>query len=423
MRHRTFRVAVLCLWLGASPGPVGQPDFSRASATATPAANQILAEAPTAIKQRLLATYGKLPLRFEANLGQTDPSVKFLSRGQGYTLFLTPTEAVLSLHRPQQNLNGRTGTFRVEPKNLGQPGRTTNTLLRIRLVGANPDARVLGQKPLAGVSNYLIGNDPAKWVRNIPHYAQVKVETVYPGVDVVYYGNRQNLLEFDFVIAPGADPGRIALSVEDAEQLRIDDKTGDLVAASRRDEIRIRRPRIHQEIKGTTKKVDGDYFLTEENHIKFVLSEYDPRARLIIDPVLSYSTYLGGSGADVASKIAVDSAGSAYVIGSTSSIDFPSVRSSSDQWDVFVSKLAPSGSALVYTTYLGGSNNDFGQAIAVDSLGNAFITGATWSADFPTVTPLQPTLGGSQVNVVNAFVTKLNASGSGLVYSTYLAGC
>ncbi len=370
---------------------------------------------------KMAADYGKLPLSFEANEGQTDGKVKFLSRGHGYSLFLTGNDAVIALKkeapRPVE-LRRLPGRELVEKQ---KDGSAEGTVVRMELAGANATPRVVGAEELPGRANYFIGNDPTKWRTNIPTYAKVKYEGVYPGVDLVYYGN-QGQLEYDFVVAPGVDPKAIRLKFAGAGKLRVDLK-GDLLLGSAGEEVRFEKPVVYQEAAGEKKQVEGSYVLASANQIGFRLGKYDHSLPLVIDPVLSYSTYLG-SDAAVGYAIAVDTAGNAYVTGSASSANFPTVNAlqpalgAPNATNAFITKFNANGSALVYSTYFGGSNLDTGYGIAVDTAGNAYVTGVTSSANFPTVNALQATLAGSE----NALITKINASGSALIYSTYLGG-
>jgi uncharacterized protein (TIGR03437 family) len=362
-----------------------------------------------AIQPRIAERYGSLPLAFEANTGQTDPEVKFLARGGGYTLFLTATEAVLSLSRPSapQTTRGE-----------GKPA-STGTVLRMKLLGGNAAARVVGLDELPGKSNYFIGNDAKKWRTNIRNYARVRYHEVYPGIDVVYYGN-QGRLEHDFVVAPGADPGTIRLAFEGSDRLELDAR-GDLAVHADGGQVRFHKPLIYQEVDGLRREVAGNYRFAGSDQIAFGIGPYDSSEPLVIDPVLSYSTYLGGSRADAAYGIAVDSLGNAYVTGKTSSTDFPTagpLHLAKGLSNAFVAKLNANGSSLAYSTYLGGNDEDEGYSIAVDSFRNAYMTGLTRSRDFPVAGPFQSANRGGG----DAFVAKLNANGSALVYSTYLGG-
>jgi uncharacterized repeat protein (TIGR01451 family) len=287
----------------------------------------------------------------------------------------------------------------------------------MRLVGANQAAVVVGLDPLPGKTNYFIGNDPKKWHRGVAQYARVEYRGVYPGVSLIYYG-RQGQLEHDFVVAPGADPRRIRLGFEGAKKLRLDAE-GNLVLMTREGEVTLRAPVIYQEVDGVRARVSGRYVLKGKRRVGFDVDSYDRLRPLVIDPVLVYSTYLGGNNYEVGYRIAVDASGSAYVTGTTGSTDFPTAGAYQPyrgSWDVFVTKLDPSGASLGYSTYLGGGDGEEGLGIAIDPTGNAYVTGWTTSADFPT-TPgaYQPTFGGRR----DGFVTKLEPTGS-LMYSTYL---
>jgi hypothetical protein len=368
--------------------------------------------------------YGRLPLHFEANEGQAGGDVKFLARGRGYTILLNSTEAVLLLKKPEPRPERR-NSITAKAKMAARPDRgaaPTASVIRMHLVGANAGSGVAGHEPLPGKVNYFIGNDPAKWRTNVPTYAQVQYTDVYPGIDLVYYGN-QRQLEYDFVVRPGADHRQIMLGFEGADRLEVDAQ-GDLVLYTAAGDIRQRKPVIYQDVEGVRKAIAGGYVLTDRHLVSFRVASYDANRPLVIDPVLSYSTYLGGSGQDEAARIAVDAAGHAYVTGFAESANLPTTlgafqTTSGGATDAFVTKLNPAGSGLVYSTYLGGSSFEEGSGIAVDAAGNAYVTGSTYSADFPT-TPgsYQPTLAGDQ----DAFMTKLNSTGSGLLYSTYLGG-
>ena len=371
------------------------------------------------IQKQIQAAYGKLPLNFEVNLGQTDEQVKFLSRGNGYSLFLTPTEAVLALSTPQ----GKSSSVSHRPTVKPQPtAKTTTNVLRMQLLGSNCKPQVSWLEQLPGKVNYFLDNDPKQWHTNIPTYAKVQYQQVYPGVDMVYYGN-QRQLEYNFVIAPGTDPNTIKLALLGADNLEVDAQ-GNLVLHTTGGQIQLYKPLFYQEVDGVRQAILGGYVLQDQHVVRFRVEGYNPIRPLIIDPVLAYSTFLGGSGGDNGLGIAVDQKGNAYVTGNTFAPDFPTKNplqptSGGGNEDAFVAKLNPEGSALVYSTYLGGSSNDVGDGIAVDAKSNAYVTGTTSSTDFPTENPLQPTSGGGNED---AFVAKLNPEGSALVYSTYLGG-
>ncbi|MBV9573637.1 MAG: SBBP repeat-containing protein [Acidobacteriales bacterium] len=408
---------------GSDSSPLNNPSW-----LATPAdhARAVTAE----------AAFSRLPLIFEANQGQSDPRVKYLSRGLGYGLFLTRDEAVLDL-RP------------VAPK-------TPDSILRMSLDGANSTLTVAGDQLLAGRSNYFVGRNSAKWRRAIPQFSTVRYHQVYPGIDLVYYGD-QGRLEYDFQIEPGADPRQISLRFHGQNGLHLNSAGDLLLVTATGAEVRLQAPHVYQANGSSTDPVDGK-FVVKNDEVSFALGPYDRRRSLIIDPVLVYSTYLGGGGAESCSAllgvtppggpgtpqcpaIAVDSASNIYVAGATTSADFPAPSGglgfqkcldnlanappcpAASQSDAFVAKINPNASGssqLIYATYLGGSGMEYTAGIAVDAQGDAIVAGTTTSAtDFPTVNAFQaaPVSAGSHV-----FVSKLNPTGSSLLYSTYLAG-
>ena len=371
---------------------------------------------------KVVESYGQLPLSFEANHGQTDPQVNFLSRGNGYTLFLTPTEAVLTLRKatnlPPQH---RTGAALATEQPEEARAATEPTVLRMKLLGANRDPQVVGLDELAGKSNYFIGHDPKKWQTNVPTYRKVAYKEIYRGIDLIYYGTNQRQLEYDFIVEPGGDPEAITLGFEGADRLEVDAQ-GNLLLHLSDGEVLFQKPYVYQETNETRQEIAGGYMLNAKNEVTFEVASYDASKSLVIDPVLAYSTYLGGSGSDEGLGIAVDTFGNAYVTGNTLSVDFPTASPlqtlNTGSFDAFVTKLNPGGTALIYSTYLGGTDADEGRSIAVDTFGNAYVTGFTSSADFPTASPFQAAHGGSR----DAFVSKLNPAGSALAYSTYLGG-
>jgi hypothetical protein len=372
-------------------------------------------------KDRVLQDYGKLPLSFEANQGQTDENVKFLSRGSGYSLFLTSNEAVLAFGKTaptSSRLNVRPGQTPVERQ---KPTTVETGVVRMQLADAKSAPRLVGEEQLPGKVNYFLGNDPLKWRTNLPTYGKVKYEDVYPGVDLVYYGNEGHL-EYDFVVSPGADSRSIRIRFHGAKKLRIDsDGNLWLEAGDRR--VSLEKPQAFQEAEGRKKTVECEYRLIAANTVGIRVGDFDQGKTLVIDPVLAYSTYLGGSGSDLGTSVAVDSFGNAYVTGTTDSQNFPTANARepklSGSENVFVTKINASGTAVVYSTYLGGSGDDVGESIAVDGSGNAYVTGDTSSQNFPTVNALQRTHSGG---FTDAFVTKISSSGAALDYSTYLGG-
>jgi len=398
----SFTFLILTLWF-AAVGLQGCATFGTDSRQAQ--------EDPKS--RQIQASFLSVPLSFEANEGQTDSQVKFLSRGPGYGLFLTPTKAVLALRKAKA-----TGTKQPELDTDSMPSESA--VLRMRLVGANPSPELSGETALPGKVNYFKGNDPTKWRSNVPTYAQARYENVYPGIDLIYYGNQQQL-EYDFVVAPGQDPASITMAFEGMERLELE-ASGDLVLQTSGGEIRQRKPVIYQEVAGERQAIDGSYLLKPDDQVSFQVAAYDATKPLIIDPILVFSTYLGGSGGDAGMGIAVDGAGQVYVTGSTGSTDFPTMNAFQPTWagseDAFVAQLSPDGTALNFSTYLGGNGFDGGRGIAVDGAGLVSVTGSTRSTDFPTANALQPALAGDS----DAFVARLTADGATLVYSTYLGG-
>ncbi len=358
--------------------------------------------------------YGRLPLAFEANTGQHAAAVDFLAHGSGYALWLTPTEAVFALRTPEGAAD--------------QQQTATDHVIRMQLLGGNPNAVATGDDALPGVVNYFTGNDPAQWRTDVATFAKARYAAVYPGIDLVYYGNKQRL-EYDFVVAPGADPSIIALGFGGVEGLSLAEN-GDLLLNLAGRELRWDAPVLYQTVAGQRMPVAGSYRLVAAGDdgalpsVGFTVGDYDPTLPLVIDPVLAYSTFLGGDLNDYGMAIAVDAAGNAYVTGYAYSTTFPLLNAYQPAFggsqDVFVTKLNPAGNGLVYSTFLGGSAFDVGRGIAVDSAGNAYITGSTSSTNFPI------TLGGAFDTIHNGnedvFVTKLDPTGAALVYSTYLGG-
>ena len=360
-------------------------------------------------------------LVFEANHGQADVPVEFVARGLRYTVYLTASEAVLAVGAGD-----------------AAEGPGSRVAVRIALDGSGTGTRPAGIDRQPGFANYFVGSDPSRWRTRVPTYSRVRQPEVYPGVDVVYYGTPDGL-EYDFVVAPGADPHRIALSIdasgvgrgtggrEAAATLALDDR-GDLLIQTAGGVLRQRRPFAYQDIAGTRGAVAASYVLRRDGRVGFALGAYDPAHTLTIDPVLVFSTYLGGpgdattAGADQGEGVAVDAAGPSWLVGSTDSLAFPVVAPaqpmSGGGRDVFVARFTADGSALVYATYLGGGGNDLGRAIAVDGALSAYLTGETLSTDFPaTGSPYQAASGGGR----DAFIAQLDAAGA-LTYASYLGG-
>jgi hypothetical protein len=398
--------------------------------------------AETRASSRLAASYGKLPLSFEANQGQTDPQVRFLSRGNGYSLFLTEGEAVLALHKPVESEPGSPESRL--PGHTGISGeRSVNSdVVRMQLAGARSDARVTGESKLSGVASYFIRNDPTKWHSAVPTYAKVKYAGVYPGVDLVYYGNQQQL-EYDFVVAPGASTDSIRLHFVGQKRLRLG-SNGDLEIIAENGLIAFHKPIVYQQTNRKRIAIDGRFALMANDTVSFTLGRYDHLKALVIDPTLAYSTYLGGTnGANYGTAIAVDAGGNAYVTGIVYATNFPTTSGAFQStnhastagaiFDEFITKLNATGTAVVYSTYLGGSGNvaiagtlnhgDYPESISVDASGDVYLTGSAVSTDFPTTGGVvQSANKGGPNGVSNCVVTKINATGTELVYSTYLGG-
>ncbi|MBZ5720297.1 MAG: SBBP repeat-containing protein [Acidobacteriia bacterium] len=373
--------------------------------------------ASAASRKQIVDAYGSLPLAFEANLGQTDPQVKYMARGRGYTLFLTADEAVLSLEaaapKPakSRSITGRT---------LAQKGSTKAAVVRMRMVGANAQPQVAAAQRLPGVSNYYIGNDSSKWQTGVPQFARVNYREIYPGVDLAYHG-AQKQMEFDFLVNPGANPDQIAFKFSGVRQMRTDE-SGDLILASGAGDVRLHKPFAYQENNGERRPVDARFVMEGKDKVAFALADYARSRQLVIDPSVSYATYIGGTGEDQASAVAVDSAtGDAYITGEAGGASFPGSGSyGGGLHDAYVFKLDSTGTTQLYSTLLGGGGDDSGNAIAIDGSGNAYIAGGTNSLNFPvTAGVFQTTLNGTS----NAFVAKLDSSGSlAGGYATYLGG-
>jgi len=373
----------------------------------------VIDESAAINKKKIAETYGRLPVQFEPNLGQTDESVRFVARGQGYTMFLKNVGAVLDL------------------REHGPSGRRTS--LSMELDGADPKVTSRGLDEAVGRSNYLVGNDPAKWKTDIPNFNKVRYEQVYPGVDLIYYGNGQQL-EYDFVVAPGTDPEKIAMTFNGASSAKLDDETGDLLLATPIGTLRQRKPLVYQEGEGGRIEISSAYRVTNAKNdsviVSFDIGEFDRSRELTIDPILVYGSYIGGSGFEEGRGIAVDADGNAIVVGTTASLNFPTTAgtikttnppsTNNVQWnDAFVTKVNPAGTAIVWSTYYGGrSGSEIGTGVTISPSGEVLISGTTTASDLPTVNAYQSVFGGTD----DAFAAKLNSTGSAIIYSTYLGG-
>jgi hypothetical protein len=363
---------------------------------------------PTGVYPSEVAGRTQLPMAFQPNLGQTDPSVHFLSHLSAGTLFFTSGEVVMSL---------------TEAVCRGEE------VVRIRFIGANSAVQLTQSEALQGRVNYFIGNDPSQWRTNVPSYEHMTYKDIYAGVDLNYSGNVNNL-KGTYVVAPGADPAQIHWRYDGAIETTLN-STGDLQVSLQASTLIEHAPVAWQEIQGKRVDVSASYVIEANANIGFLLGQYDSAYPLTLDPTITYSTYFGGSSrivnsqpvSDSASSISVDSEGNTYLVGTAGSTNFPTKNplqpNNKDRYDMFVAKLNPAGNGLIYSTYLGGTSNDFGAAIAVDSDGSAFATGSTNSQNFPLApNPFQATSHGDS----DAFVVKLNPAGSTLLYSTYLGG-
>jgi hypothetical protein len=390
---------------------------------------QLAASAPAARAEqssRVRSNFGALPLAFEANQGQTDPRVKYMARGSGYTVFLTPNDTVFALHSSASTSPSAAPTMNVADRFHALAAQKQVTAsISMKLTGGNPQPQIAAQNELPGHSNYFIGRDPSQWQTGVKQYSRVSYRGVYPGVDMAFHG-QQRQLEFDFIVAPGASASPIGFDVSGAGKISTD-AGGNLVLASKAGNVLLHKPVAYQEQNNTRQPVDAGFVVQANNKIGFTLGNYDRSRELVIDPSVTYATFLGGTADDEAYAIAIDSSGAAYVTGETSSTNFPTssgapYKSYQTNIDAFVSKISADGTKLDYSTYVGGTGKDGGNAIAVDASGNAYVAGATDSgagSNFPI------TLGAAQTSPqggFDAFVLELNSAGGALTFCTYLGG-
>ncbi|MDQ3009098.1 MAG: hypothetical protein M3X11_00120 [Acidobacteriota bacterium] len=444
MKYRQTGLMVLCAvcllalsllssqssWLKSASGI----SLAASAEKSTPAASG------SAKRALIRENYGKLPLRFEANQGQAAVPVKFIAHGQGYAFFLTDNEAVMEQGKPGQG--------------------NTSATLRIKLAGANRQPRISGAAQMPGKMNYFIGNDSTQWKTDMPTYGQVKYEAVYPGIDLVYYGNQQQL-EFDFMLAPGADPKQIKVSFAGAQKLRLD-KNGDLIVETKAGEVRQHRPVVYQEINGHRQQIAGSYKLSGKREVRFEIGDYDQTMLLVIDPALSYATFISETGGVALNDIAVDTAGNAYLVGGAQLSKFfttpgalqpvydGKVQSPAPSF-ALIFKLNPTGTQVLYSAMLSGSQSvrsrvnctdrhdeedptgcyrylltNNVRTVFADAAGNAYVTRETQSIDFPVTAgaykaSYQALAADGQARI-NAFALKLNPQGSQLLYSTMFDG-
>jgi hypothetical protein len=373
-------------------------------------------------RQHAVEGYGQLPLVFEENRGQSNEQVRFLSRSGNYTLFLTDIEVVMVL---QKGRDTEEPSWSAISGKMPAMSPSKASVIRMKIEGSTKSPAVTALDRIEAHSNYIIGNDPKKWVMDVPLYGRVRFQSLYPGIDLEYYGT-QATLEYDFVVAPGADPEQIRLSVEGSDQLSIDN-AGDLVVRVGSEEIRWAAARIYQRTEKGRAMVDGKYEFTGPNQVGFSIADYDRTRPLIIDPQLSYSTFLGGSDYDTGINIAVDKNSNAYITGRTSSANFPTTAGAYSliAKSSFVTKISADGSSLAYSTYFGSAMDTTVNAIAVNNAGEAFLVGTTDASDLPTTAnAFQNKCGLDSFSMCtgDAFVAKLSADGSKLLYSSYLGG-
>ena len=368
-----------------------------------------------------------LPLYFEPNQGQgnLDPAdlrAKFISRGAGYSLFLGSGGAILSLasHEHPKKAHGMPEL----------PSAPSLEFLQMRLVGANPGSTISATDELAGKSNYFIGNNPAKWRSGVPHFAHVRYENVYPGINLVFYGS-EGKLEYDFQVGPGADPAQAELEFNGANKLEL--KDGSLIIRAERGSVALEAPRVYQEVAGKQQPVEASFVLHGRNRAGFAIGAYDHSRELVIDPILNFSTYFGGSGDELSSFVAVDPNFNVYLTGSTTSTNLPVTGGSfqgtlKGAQNVYVAKITPPLGSIAATlddvTYLGGTGTDSPAGIQVDAGGVPYLAGTTSSADFPTTATnaYQKTVYLNSSGTTHAFVSKLKNDFTSLLYSSYLSG-
>ena len=378
------------------------------------------AKATAELKQQTSTRMANLPIYFEPNRGQTDPSVSYLANFGSTRMFLTRDSAVFVIQKAPLAAMERT------PKSAPAP-LMPPAIVRMRTVNSQRAQDEPFEK-LPGISNYFIGNDAKKWVTDIPQYAKLKRTKVYPGVDMVFYGN-QRQLEYDFIIAPGADPNRIELAYDGVDGIHTN-ANGDLVLATSAGDFIQKKPKVYQQFNGKQTEVAANYKIGTGKTVRFEVARYDRSKPLVIDPVIVFNALVGSSGNDVGFGIAIDSSQNTYVTGTSYSPDFPLVNAFNSAFPssrrIVVFKLNAAGTALLYSTYIGGESNDNGIGIGVDSSGNAIIAGNTTSHQYPTVAAAQGAYGAdlssTNPNPGDGVVSKLSASGGALLYSTYLGG-
>jgi uncharacterized repeat protein (TIGR01451 family) len=436
-RFRLFAAALALLAAAAVVLDVGSrshlavaPPSRSAALASSLVASQNPPLSKTSAAARAHNLFAGLPLMFEPNQGQAglDPSdsrARFVARGSGYSLFLGSDGAILNL------VSQSTDSPDSSPLHKASQSARSVRLesLQMKLAGANPAASVSGLDPLPTITNYLIGNDPSRWRTNVPQFTRVRYQDLYPGIDLLFYGN-QGRLEYDFQVAPGADPTRAQLQFDGAQRLEL--KNGDLLIHSRTTSARLAAPVVYQQINGRRRSVDAKFVLLSSNRAGFAIGDYDHSRELVIDPVLYLSTYFGGSGDELGTTVAIDAAGNIYLTGSTTSPTLPagletSVLQSSlvGTQNVYIAKITVAGitTSLDYVTYIGGNGIDTPVGIGVDASGDSYIGGTTSSTNFPTTsTAYQTAPQTGSAGTQHVFATELASTGESLNFSTYLSG-
>ncbi len=430
--------------LAASRIPAGSASANKVPSAVLPgqltAAQTLPGAASGEVESRARSLFAGLPLIFEPNQGQgnldpADPRARFVTRGSGYSLFLGSEGAILSM--VSRNRSTTAGSKEAGSKEAGSkddrtkndPSLTRVDSLQMKLAGANPDAKISGADLLPGKSNYFLGNDPAKWRHGVPQFARVRYENIYPGINLVFYGN-QGRLEYDFQVEPGSDPAQAELEFNGAKKLEL--KNGALVIESAGGRVQLQAPRVYQEISGREQPVKGSFVLRGANRAGFAIGSYDHSRQLVIDPILTFSTYFGGSGDERATSVAVDGSFNIYLTGSTTSPNLPTTTglyqttlAAGAKQNVYIAKITPTlgsqAAFLDYVTYLGGDGTDTPVGISVDSRGDTFVAGTTSSGNFPTTATnayqSKPEVAGTHV-----FVTEMLYDATTLQYSSYLSG-
>jgi hypothetical protein len=358
--------------------------------------------------------YESLPLHFEPNAGQAAAAVRYLTRVPGGAILFTDDAAVIRLARIDPDKKSANRSSRTAPPAV------TEAVLKMKLVGGSQAERIEASNPLPGAGNYFLGADPQKWRTNVPLFAQLEYRQVYEGVDLIYYGNGREL-EYDFRVAARADARVITVEFQGTKDRRLE-QSGDLVLQTGAGELRLRKPVAYQQGENGRELVSCQFALLDDGRFGFHLGDYDHERALVIDPTLVYSSFLGGqTDLNFGHDVVVDSSG-IYLAGDMLSVDFPTEfpiqASNKGKWDIFVAKLTPNGSQLVFSTYLGGTVWETPWGIAIDSARNVYIGGSTYSVNFPVVNAVQP----ARAGLTDTFVAKLNAAGNALVYSTYNGG-